>query len=93
MASGQRLAVIEFHIIEPLARTLGCKPAPSLSTKSLLVALPASSCRSTIWDTKAAGTQKLSKASIKPETPEITKFQAQKKTSVDVFRCKFGGPG
>lgn len=45
-ASGQRLAVIEFHIIEPIARTRSCKPSPSLRTKSLPVALTALSWRS-----------------------------------------------
>jgi len=39
-----------------------------------------------IGNTKPPGTQKLSKAPISAETPVFTGFQAQKKTSVDVFR-------
>ena len=29
----------------------------------------------------------------RPESPVFTGFQAQKKTSGDVFRCVFGGAG
>ena len=42
----------------------------------------------TVWNTKPSGTQKTWKAPLSPETPVFTGFQAQKKTSVDVFRCR-----
>jgi hypothetical protein len=40
----------------------------------------------TVWNTRMAGTQKLSKDRKSAEAPVFTGFQAQKKTSVDVFK-------
>ncbi|MEE3508518.1 hypothetical protein QN399_20065 [Pseudomonas sp. 10C3] len=44
-------------------------------------------------NTKPPETQKIWKAPKSLETAVFTEFQAQKKTSVDVFFCGFGGPG
>ena len=39
------------------------------------------------WDTKRSGTQMASLEASSPEALDFSGFQAQKKTSVDVFRC------
>jgi len=47
----------------------------------------------TVWNTRMAGTQKISEDRKSAGSRVFTGFQAQKKTSVDVFRWWSGGAG
>lgn len=47
----------------------------------------------TIWNTKTSGTQNSSTEGNGAEILDFVEFQAQKKTSMDVFSCSVGGAG